>query len=119
MAMLSIFIFRIIHLISLSAFKNFKQPFKALSEMCRVLKSGGNALIGDMNRKASNQQIYDYIESIEAKGMDKLFMKLIFKYFLRNGENTKDEFTNLIPKTIFKQYDIREKGMGFYIYLRK
>jgi hypothetical protein len=71
-----------------------------------------------MNRKASNQQIEDYIKSIEAKGIDKLFMKLIFKY-LRNGAYTKDEFTGLISKTAFKQYDIREKGMGFHIYLAK
>ena len=66
--------------------------------MCRVLKSGGNALIADMNRSVSNQQIEDYVESIETKGMDKLFMKLIFKYFLRNGAYTKDEFTSLSLK---------------------
>jgi hypothetical protein len=71
-----------------------------------------------MNRKASNQQIDDYIKSIEAKGFDKLLMKLIFKY-LRNGAYTKDEFSSLISKTAFKQYDIRGKGMGFYIYLAK
>jgi len=106
-------------IICIAAFKNFKEPLKALSEMCRVLKSGGNVLIGDMNRMASNQQIDDYIQSIEAKGTEKLFMKLIFKYFLRNGAYTKDEFTNLISKTAFKQYGIREKGMGFYIYLTK
>jgi ubiquinone/menaquinone biosynthesis C-methylase UbiE len=87
--------------------------------MWRVLKSGGNALIADMNRNVSSQQIEDYLETIEAKGMDKLFMKLIFKYFLRNGAYTKDGFTGLISKTAFKQYDIRERGMGFYIYLTK
>jgi len=83
--------------------------------MCRVLKSGGNALIGDMNRKASTQQIEDYIQSIEAKGTEKLFMKPIFKYFLRNGAYTKDEFTSLISKTAFKQYGIREKGGFLYL----
>jgi ubiquinone/menaquinone biosynthesis C-methylase UbiE len=36
--------------------------------MYRVLKSGGNSLIADMNRRA-NQQIEDYLKSIEAKGM--------------------------------------------------
>jgi hypothetical protein len=56
---------------------------------------------------------------VGAKGMDKLFMKLIFKYFLRNGAYTKDEFTNLISKTAFKEYDIKEEGIGFYIYFRK
>jgi ubiquinone/menaquinone biosynthesis C-methylase UbiE len=106
-------------IICTAAFKNFKQPFEALSQICRVLKSGGNALISDMNREASNQQIEDYLKSIGAKCMDKLFMKLIFKYFLRNGAYTKDEFTCLISKTTFKQYDIKEKGMGFFIYLTK
>ena len=106
-------------IICTAAFKNFKEPLRALNQICRVLKSGGNALIADMNRDASNQQIEDYIKSIEAKGIDKLFMRLIFKYFLRNGAYTKDEFTSLISKTTFKQYDIREKGMGFYIYLTK
>ncbi|MDQ3884102.1 MAG: class I SAM-dependent methyltransferase, partial [Thermoproteota archaeon] len=68
---------------------------------------------------ASNQQIEDYTKSIGAKGMHKLFMKLIFKYLLRKGAYTKDEFVNLISKTVFKEYDIKEEGMGFYIYLRK
>ena len=102
-----------------AAFKNFKEPLKALSEMYRVLRSGGAALIIDMNRNASNQQIEDYTRNMGAKGMDKLFMKLIFKYFLRNGAYTKDEFTNLISKITFKEYDIKEEGIGFYIYFRK
>jgi hypothetical protein len=50
---------------------------------------------------------------------EKLFMKLIFRYFLRNGAYTKDEFINLISKTAFKEYHIKEEGIGFYIYLRK
>ena len=85
-----------------AAFKNFKEPLRALNQICRVLKSGGNALIADMNRDASNQQIEDYIKSIEAKGMGKLFMRLIFKHFLRNGAYTKHEFSSLISKTAFK-----------------
>ena len=106
-------------IICTAAFKNFKEPFKALSQMYRVLKSGCTARIIDMNRNVSNQQIGDYVESMKAKGMDKLFIKLIFKYFLRNAAYTKDEFTNLISETAFKRYDIREKGLGLYIYLTK
>ena len=44
---------------------------------------------------------------------------LIFKHFLRNGAYNKDELINLISKTAFKQYDIKEEGIGFYIYLTK
>jgi hypothetical protein len=40
---------------------------------------------GDMNRNISNQQIENLIENTKVNGKDKLFMKLIFKYFLRNG----------------------------------
>ncbi len=106
-------------IICTAAFKNFKEPVKALSQMHRVLTSGGTALIIDMNRNASNQQIEGYTKNIEAGIMHKLLMELIFKYFLRKGAYTKDEFINLISKTAFKEYDIKEEGIGFYIYLRK
>lgn len=42
------------------------------------------------------------------KSSEALFTKLTFKYFLRNGAYTKDEFINLISKTAFKEYDIKE-----------
>jgi ubiquinone/menaquinone biosynthesis C-methylase UbiE len=106
-------------IICTAAFKNFREPFKALNQMYRVLRSGGVALIIDMNRNASNQQIEDYTKNMGAKGPYKLFMKLIFKYFLRNGAYTKDEFTNLISKTAFKEYDMNEEEIGFHIYLKK
>ncbi len=106
-------------IICTAAFKNFKEPFKALSQMYRVLTSRGTALIIDMNRNASNRQIEDYTKNMGAKSMDKLIMKLLFKYFLRNGAYTKDEFINLISKTAFKEYDIKEEGIGFYVHLRK
>jgi ubiquinone/menaquinone biosynthesis C-methylase UbiE len=106
-------------IICIAAFKNFKEPVKALGEMYRVLRPEGSALIVDMNRNASNQQIEDYTKSLGAKGIDKFFMKLMFKYFLRNGAYTKDEFIDLISKTAFREYDIKEEGIGFYVYLVK
>jgi len=102
-----------------AAFKNFKDPLGALNEMCRVLKPGGTALIVDMNRNASDQQIKEYTENMGAKGMDKLLMKLMFKYFLRNGAYTRDELVDLISKTPFKEFDIKEEAIGYYVYLAK
>lgn len=107
-------------IICTAAFKNFKEPVNALSEMHRVLKPGGTALIVDMNRNASDQQIEDYTESIGATGVDKFLMKLMFKYFLRNGAYTREEFIELISKTAFKEYHrIKEEGISFYVYLVK
>jgi hypothetical protein len=87
--------------------------------MYRVLTSGGTALIIDLNRNVSNQQIEDYTKNIGAKGIDELIMKFMFKYFLRNGAYTKDDFIDLTSKTEFKEYDIKEEGISLYIYLRK
>jgi ubiquinone/menaquinone biosynthesis C-methylase UbiE len=106
-------------IICTAAFKNFKEPFKALNQIYRVLRPGGTALIIDMNRNISNQQIEVYTKNMGVKGIDRLFMKLIFKYLLRNGAYTKDEFMNLISKAAFKECDIKEEGIGFYICLRK
>src|SRR5919201_4043153 len=71
-------------IICTAAFKNFKEPIKALSDMYRALISDlGTALIIDMNRNASNQEIEVYTDNMEANSSsrEKLFMKLIFRYF--------------------------------------
>lgn len=102
-----------------AAFKNFKDPFGALDQIYRVLRSGGTALIVDMNRTASNQQIEAYIRNLGTNGLNRLFMKFIFMYILKNGAYTKDEFINLISKTPFRIYEIKAEGIGFYVYLRK
>src|SRR6516225_12045181 len=38
-----------------AAFKNFSEPVEAISEMYRVLKPGGEAVIDDLRRDASNE----------------------------------------------------------------
>src|ERR671937_397311 len=68
-------------IICTAAFKNFKEPLRALNQMYRVLRPGGAALIIAMNKNATNRQIEEYTKGMRAKGIDKLFMKLIFKYF--------------------------------------
>ena len=102
-----------------AAFKNFKEPLETLEEMHRVLRPQGIALIVDMNRHASDQQIEGYTDNMEAKGVDRLLMHFMFKHFLRKGAYTKDEFVSLISKTAFRKYSINEVAMGFHIYLTK
>jgi ubiquinone/menaquinone biosynthesis C-methylase UbiE len=109
------------HSISLSVRLHLKilEPLKALNQIHRVLRPGYIALIIDMNRNISNKQIKDYTTSLKATWIDKFFMKFIFRFFLRNGAYTRAEFSTLISKTAFKQFDIKEEGIGFYIYLTK
>jgi len=100
-----------------AAFKNFKEPVKALCEMHRVLKQEGTALIIDMNREATDEEIEHEVSKM--KGFDKYFVKFSFKTFLKQGAYTKEEFETFIKETPFKNYDIRKEGIGLYVYLYK
>ncbi|GHU97847.1 methyltransferase type 11 [Spirochaetia bacterium] len=100
-----------------AAFKNFKEPVKALSEMYRVLKPGGTALIIDMNHDATAADID--AEVIGMKGFDKWFTRLSFKTFLSKSAYTQQEFENFIAATPFGTAEIQKSGIGFSIYCRK
>ena len=45
-----------------AAFKNFTEPVKAMREMLRVLKPGGTALLIDMRRDVSVEELRKYID---------------------------------------------------------
>lgn len=100
-----------------AAFKNFKEPVKALCEMHRVLKKGGIALIIDMNYEATNENIDNEVSKM--KGFDKLFVKIAFKTFLKEGAYTKEGFETLLKETPFKNYQIKKEDMSLYVYLYK
>lgn len=48
-----------------AAFKNFSKPLKALEEMYRVLKPGGIALILDMNRENTKEDIEEEMQNLQ------------------------------------------------------
>jgi ubiquinone/menaquinone biosynthesis C-methylase UbiE len=101
-----------------AAFKNFKEPVAALCEMHRVLKSGGIALIIDMNRDVSKETLAREAARISKPGFERWFMTTTFRG-LCNGAYSKKEFENMIRQTSFAKNEIKESGIGFYIYLHK
>lgn len=106
-------------IICTAAFKNFKQPLKALNEMNRVLKMEGEVLIIDMKRDASDQEIDTLTRNMKEKGAEAVFMKFMFKHFLRKGAYTKDEISRLIAQTAFGDYRVDADGVTLSIDLRK
>jgi ubiquinone/menaquinone biosynthesis C-methylase UbiE len=101
-----------------AAFKNFKEPVIALREMYRVLKNNGTALIVDMNHDVSKETIAEEAAKISKPGFERWFMKNTFKG-LCNGAYTKAELENMIKQTSFNKNEIKETGIGLYIYLYK
>ncbi len=102
-----------------AAFKNFKDPVKALNEMYRVLKEGGTSLIIDMNYEATSEDINNEIRQTGMKGFDKHFVKFAFKTFLKQGAYTKEDFESLLKETPFKNYNIKKEGISLFVYLYK
>ena len=102
-----------------AAFKNFKDPAKAISEMFRVLKTGGTALILDMNHDSTDAEIEAEIQKMNMKGFDRWFVKLSFKTFLRKGAYTIEGFEALITETDFARYEIKKSGIGLEVWLFK
>lgn len=106
-------------LYAVAAFKNFKDPVKALCEMHRVLKQGGTSLIIDMNYEATSEDIDIEVRKSGMKGFDKYFVKFAFKTFLKKGAYTKEDFETFLRGTPFKNYKIKKEGISLYVYLYK
>jgi ubiquinone/menaquinone biosynthesis C-methylase UbiE len=102
-------------IICVLAFKNFKEPLKALEEMHRVLKPGGTALIMDLNRKASMRETKKVAVKMGLKGLKAYIAGAI----QRSGAYSRNEFETFISQTEFKDYEIRDTEMGFSVYLKK
>ena len=102
-------------MICVLAFKNFKEPLKALQEMYRVLKPGGTALIMDLNRNASMQVTKTVAENMGMTGIKAYIAGAIQK----QGAYTREEFESFISQTEFKKFEIKDSDIGFSIYLNK
>lgn len=101
-----------------AAFKNFGDPVRALSEMHRVLKPGGTALIEDMRKDAANDAIAREVSGMKMGWLMALTTRHILRG-LRKRAYTRDDFTRMIAQTPFVSGDIQSAGIGFAITLRR
>lgn len=102
-----------------AAFKNFTEPKRALEEMHRVLKPGGQGLIIDLRRDASMESINQAVSGMKLGAMNSLLTKITFRYMLLRRAYTKSEFEEMISKTKFHGAQIQENLTGLEILLSK
>ena len=102
-----------------AAFKNFSQPVEAMNEMHRVLKPEGRALIIDLRKDASMEDISAYIKDANIGWANSLIYKVTFRYLLIPRAYSKPQFTEMAASSRFGRAEISESGIGFEITLRK
>lgn len=102
-----------------AAFKNFTEPVKALEEMYRVLLPGGEALIEDLRKDASLDEINSYVKQSGRTWFDAWMTKLAFRSMLLKRAYTKSDFQQMARQTRFGACDVTVSSIGLQVCLTK
>ena len=102
-----------------AAFKNFGDPSGALSEMHRMLRPGGEALIIDMSRDASDVDIDEVVDTMNLGPIDAIVTRAIFRHPLRNSAYTRAQFLRMASDSPFGGAEIKVESIGMDVWLRK
>ncbi len=100
-----------------AAFKNFTRPLAALNEICRVLKPGCDAVIIDLRKDFSAQDLSRYLQGKGA--INSALIKLIFNTMLKKRAYTRETITQLAARSQFRHADLRLDTIGFELWLHK
>ena len=101
-----------------AAFKNFKEPVKALKEMHRVLKEGGVALITDMRRDSTKEGLKAEAARISKSGFERMFMVSTFKMLCKSAY-TVTEMESMLAETAFAGHEVKLGNISFFLYMHK
>jgi len=102
-----------------AAFKNFSEPVKAIAEMYRVLKPKGTAVIVDMRRDASAEDIEREVKGMNLDRINEIMVRWTFKQMLLKTAYSIPEMESMISQTPFGKGKIDVGGVGFQIWLAK
>jgi ubiquinone/menaquinone biosynthesis C-methylase UbiE len=102
-----------------AAFKNFTDPVGALREMHRVLRLGGKALIIDLRKDASPEEIASEVDRIGGSGLNKFIIRYTFRNMLLKRAYVKEEIEKFVSQTGFRNVQISQNAIGLEILLTK
>lgn len=102
-----------------AAFKNFTEPVKAMAEMRRVLRPGGTALLIDMRRDASVDEIRRYVNGLGVSRLNRWFMMLSFRGMLIKRAYPLEEIRSMALEAGWADPRIEPAPMGFSAWTTK
>jgi ubiquinone/menaquinone biosynthesis C-methylase UbiE len=102
-----------------AAFKNFSEPIKALDEMYRVLRAGGEGVIVDLCKDASPDEIDTYVRQSGRKRIDAWMTRWTFRHLLLKRAYTKDDFIQMAKQSSFGACEVNVASIGLEVRFRK
>jgi ubiquinone/menaquinone biosynthesis C-methylase UbiE len=102
-----------------AAFKNFSEPLRAINEMHRVLKPGGQALIIDLCKDASWKEIVSYVDGLKLSRTSAFMTKFTFKHMLLKRAYTEESMKALAATSDFGSCEITRNAVGMEVRFRR
>jgi len=102
-----------------AAFKNFTEPVKAMSEMLRVLRPGGTAMLIDMRRDVSIEELRKYVDGLGVSWFSRKFMMLTFRGMLIKRAYPLSEIQRMAAEAGWKDVKIETTPVGFAAWVTK
>lgn len=96
-----------------AAFKNFTEPLKALDEMHRVLRPVGEALIIDLRKDVSLDDIKRYVRQSGRTRIDAWLTQWAFQTMLIRRAYTREQFCRLADQSRFGGCEMTLGPIGF------
>lgn len=105
--------------ICVAAFKNFADPVGALNEIHRVLKPDAHALIQDLRKDASPEDISQEVEAMQLSAVNAALTRWIFRSMLLKNAYSGEALARLVAQSHFGAGEVARHGIGFELWLNK